>query len=189
MDQQRAVGSNTVGRTPEERGWAPDETSVLGLTGDMAPVLGLGPCSVAQGKVPQGRVAQEVEWLEGKRARSLPAAVRRAVLLRDHGRCRFPGCCRRRYVDVHQLASSAACAQPASRASGGEYSRSNSLVLCAAHHRLLQGGLLDISGDAEGELTFSHAQSRIRFGTVSGATPPPAAEEHAAESAAPRRSG
>jgi hypothetical protein len=138
MEQQQAVGSNTAGRAPEERG---------------------------------------------------PAAVRRAVMLRDHGRCRFPGCCRRRHVDVHQLASRAACAQPASRAGGGESSRNNSLVLCAAHHRLLQGGMLDISGDAEGELTFSHPQSRIRFGTVSGATPPWAAGEHTAEGAVSSRSG
>jgi hypothetical protein len=107
-----------------------------------------------------------------KRAGALPALVRRAVMLRDHGRCRFPGCCRRRYVDVFPLISRSGCAQSASRADGGECSRNNSLVLCAAHHRLLQGGKLDISGDAEGELTFSHPQSRIRFGTVSGAVPP-----------------
>jgi hypothetical protein len=118
-----------------------------------------------------GSGAREVE-----RAGSVPALVRRAVMLRDQGRCRFPGCCRRRYVDVHHLVSRPACAQPAS-AEGWECFRSNSLVLCAAHQRLLQGGKLDISGDAEGELTFSHPESRIRFGTVSGGAVPSVGEQ------------
>jgi hypothetical protein len=49
-----------------------------------------------------------------RRGGPIPKAVRRAVLLRDRGRCRVPGCERRRYVDVHHREA---------RAEGGEHSR------------------------------------------------------------------
>lgn len=78
----------------------------------------------------------------------LPAAVRRAVLLRDHCRCRVPGCNRRRYVDVHHLTE---------RAHGGKHSRRNCLVLCTTHHRLLHEGKLRVEGDADRELRFYNA--------------------------------
>jgi hypothetical protein len=43
------------------------------------------------------------EGLVVARSGPLPAGIRRAVLLRDRGRCRVPGCSRRRYVDVHHI--------------------------------------------------------------------------------------
>jgi hypothetical protein len=74
---------------------------------------------------------------------NLPAAVRRAVMLRDRCRCRVPGCGRRRYVDVHHLTS---------LAEGGVHSRANCVLLCTTHHRRLHEGKLSITGDADGEL-------------------------------------
>ena len=38
----------------------------------------------------------------GRRTRSVPASIRRALLARD-GRCQFPGCERRRFVDAHHI--------------------------------------------------------------------------------------
>ena len=70
-------------------------------------------------------------------------------MLRDRCRCRVPGCNRRRYVDVHHIIA---------RSEGGEHSRSNCLVLCTTHHHLLHDGKLELSGDAEGELCFRHAE-------------------------------
>jgi DprA/Smf-like nucleotide binding protein involved in DNA uptake len=75
----------------------------------------------------------------------LPAAVRRAVMLRDRSCCRVPGCHRRRYVDVHHITA---------QAHGGEHSRSNCLVLCTTHHRLLHEGKLSVTGNADHELRF-----------------------------------
>jgi DprA/Smf-like nucleotide binding protein involved in DNA uptake len=82
----------------------------------------------------------------------LPAAVRRAVLLRDRACCRVPSCNRRRYVDVHHLTA---------QAHGGEHSRRNCLVLCTTHHRLLHEGKLSISGDADQELQFQDALGQL----------------------------
>jgi hypothetical protein len=106
------------------------------------------------------------------RSGPLPSAVRRAVLLRDRCRCRVPGCNRRRYVDVHHIQE---------QARGGEHSRSNCLVLCTTHHRLLHEGKLTILGDAEGELAFLDAEGAAiaRPAATQGGSPLPAAADAA----------
>jgi 5-methylcytosine-specific restriction endonuclease McrA len=38
----------------------------------------------------------------GRRARSIPPAIRRALMLRDHG-CAFPGCTHTRFLHAHHL--------------------------------------------------------------------------------------
>jgi hypothetical protein len=85
------------------------------------------------------------EGREVRRGGPLPAAIERAVRLRDRNTCRVPGCCRRRYVDVHHITF---------QSEGGEHSRSNVVCLCTTHHGLLHDGHLRIEGDAEGELSF-----------------------------------
>jgi len=87
-----------------------------------------------------------------RRGGPLPAAVARAVRLRDRHRCRAPGCSRRRYIDVHHL-------QP--RADGGVHSRRNCLCLCDTHHRMLHDGQLRITGDAEAALEFRGADGHL----------------------------
>ena len=82
----------------------------------------------------------------------MPAAVARAVRLRDRHRCRVPGCTRRRYVDVHHL-------QP--RAAGGTHSRTNCLCLCDTHHRMIHEGQLHIAGNPEGTLEFRGADGHV----------------------------
>lgn len=64
------------------------------------------------------------------RTRQVPDSLRRAVLTRDGG-CRWPGCCRRRYVDVHHVVF-------VSR--GGRTRLTNLTTLCRAHHRLVHEG-------------------------------------------------
>jgi hypothetical protein len=99
--------------------------------------------------------AREVDLAsEGRcvqRGGPLPAAIRRAVLLRDRCRCRVPGCNRRRYVDVHHLLP---------RSEGGEHSRRNCITLCSTHHRRLHEGKLLITGDADAEPVFQHAATQ-----------------------------
>ncbi|HZO12975.1 MAG TPA: hypothetical protein VFB62_06945 [Polyangiaceae bacterium] len=80
-----------------------------------------------------------------KRGGSIPAAVARAVRLRDRDRCRVPGCNRRRYIEIHHNEH---------RSHGGEHSRHNCCCLCSTHHGHTHVGDLRIEGNAEAELLF-----------------------------------
>jgi len=63
----------------------------------------------------------------GRKTRSAPAALRRALHSRDRG-CRFPGCSHRRFCDAHHVKH---------WIDGGETSLSNMLTTCRRHHRYL----------------------------------------------------
>lgn len=79
----------------------------------------------------------------GRRSRTWSTAQRRAVLVRDGGTCRFPGC-RRHRVDVHhQLAWE----------DGGHTSTDNAISLCRRHHTLVHS-TFRVSGNPNGELRF-----------------------------------
>jgi hypothetical protein len=62
----------------------------------------------------------------GRRTRTIPPAVRRALEARDRG-CRFPGC-GLRFTDAHHVKH---------WADGGETKLENLLLLCSHHHRLV----------------------------------------------------
>ncbi|CAA0126184.1 Uncharacterised protein [Halioglobus japonicus] len=66
----------------------------------------------------------------GRRTRSIPPAIRRALERRDGG-CRFPGCTARHHVDAHHIQH---------WADGGETRLDNLLLLCRHHHRLVHEG-------------------------------------------------
>jgi uncharacterized protein DUF222/HNH endonuclease len=66
----------------------------------------------------------------GRKTRTVPPALRRALNRRDRG-CRFPGCENRRFVDAHHLRN---------WARGGETRLDNLLLLCRRHHRLVHEG-------------------------------------------------
>jgi hypothetical protein len=66
----------------------------------------------------------------GRKTRSIPPALRRALRVRDGGCC-FPGCTERRFVDAHHIHH---------WARGGETKLSNLLLLCRHHHRLVHEG-------------------------------------------------
>ncbi len=61
----------------------------------------------------------------GRKTRSIPPALRRALNARDRG-CRFPGCTHTRYVDAHHVRH---------WAHGGETRACNLVTLCRFHHR------------------------------------------------------
>ena len=65
----------------------------------------------------------------GRRTRTIPPAIRRALEVRDRG-CRFPGC-GSRFTDAHHVRH---------WADGGETSLDNCLLLCRHHHRLVHEG-------------------------------------------------
>ncbi len=83
----------------------------------------------------------------GRKTRSIPPAMRRALMVRDKG-CVFPGCtCRStRYVDGHHIKH---------WADGGETSLDNLASLCRAHHRLVHEGGFGLSRNNAGQLVFS----------------------------------
>lgn len=81
----------------------------------------------------------------GRKSRSIPPAIRRALQLRDGG-CRFPGCTHTRYVDGHHILH---------WADGGETSLDNLVLLCRYHHRLVHEGGFDCSRTADGEILFT----------------------------------
>jgi 5-methylcytosine-specific restriction endonuclease McrA len=80
-----------------------------------------------------------LEHAPGKLTQTIPAAMRRAVWRRDHGRCRIPGCRALSFIDAHHLLP-LAC--------GGRHEMENLALLCAGHHRALHAGLIVIEGSA-----------------------------------------
>ena len=80
----------------------------------------------------------------GRKTRSIPPALRRALAARDGG-CRFPGCTSRRFVDAHHIEH---------WADGGRTDLANLVQLCRHHHRLLHEGGYTATRTAGGGLAF-----------------------------------
>ena len=98
-----------------------------------------------------GIVEREGETLSvGRKTRSIPPALRRALRSRDGG-CRFPGCTHRRWLDAHHIQH---------WADGGETSLDNLVELCRHHHRLLHEGGFSVGRRRGGELVFRRADGR-----------------------------
>jgi hypothetical protein len=76
----------------------------------------------------------------GRRTRTIPPALARALDVRDAGRCRFPGCNHRRFLDRHHVEH---------WSQHGETKLDNLLTLCSAHHRLVHEGgwTVELDGD------------------------------------------
>jgi hypothetical protein len=86
----------------------------------------------------------------GRKTRSIPPAIRRALHTRDGG-CRFPGCTHQRYIDAHHIEH---------WAKGGETKLSNLVTLCRLHHRLVHEGEIAIESLAGGGWRFLHPDGR-----------------------------
>jgi len=85
----------------------------------------------------------------GRKTRSIPPAIRRALNARD-GRCRFPGCTAR-HCDAHHITH---------WADGGGTSLDNLLLVCRRHHRLVHEGGIGIERGAGGAVTFLRPDGR-----------------------------
>ncbi len=86
----------------------------------------------------------------GRKTRTIPPPIRRALEFRDQG-CRFPGCTSRR-CDAHHIEH---------WADGGETKLSNLVLLCRRHHRLLHEGGFRVRMDAEREVQFFDQRGRL----------------------------
>lgn len=81
----------------------------------------------------------------GRKSRTVPAAMRRALDLRDGGRCRFPGCENTRWVDAHHIVH---------WARGGHTKLDNLILICGHHHRLVHEGGFTVTRSAGGKIRF-----------------------------------
>ena len=80
----------------------------------------------------------------GRKTRSIPPALRRALRSRDKG-CRFPGCTNAHFIDGHHIKH---------WADGGETSMDNLVQLCRHHHRLVHEGGFGCEQLADGQIVF-----------------------------------
>jgi hypothetical protein len=86
----------------------------------------------------------------GRKTRSVPPAIRRALNARDRG-CRFPGCSNTRYVDAHHIQH---------WAHGGETKLSNLVQLCRFHHRQVHEGRVVVQRLDDGAVRFLRPDGR-----------------------------
>ena len=92
----------------------------------------------------------------GRRQRTIPPHIRRALEERDRG-CRYPGCASR-FTEAHHVKH---------WADGGETSLANTLLLCRRHHRRVHEGKTRMALDRDGKAAFF-----TRAGQVIGSAPP-----------------
>ena len=92
----------------------------------------------------------------GRRTRTIPPHIRRALEERDRG-CRYPGCASR-FTEAHHVKH---------WADGGETSLANTILLCRRHHRLVHEGGTRMALDRDGKAAFF-----TREGAVLGGSPP-----------------
>jgi hypothetical protein len=88
----------------------------------------------------------------GRRTRSVPPALRRALQNRDRC-CRFPGCTQRRFLHAHHIDH---------WAHGGPTELANLVHVCRFHHRLLHEGAYTLERTGtRGELRFRRPDGRL----------------------------
>jgi hypothetical protein len=119
-------------------------------------------CDAATVQVNRGADGQVLDV--GRRARTVPPALRRALEVRDRG-CRFPGC-GLRFTDAHHVTH---------WADGGATSLENTLLLCRRHHRLVheEGWTVEWWGETRAVFTDPRGRHRLDERPPRAGRPPP----------------
>jgi hypothetical protein len=86
----------------------------------------------------------------GRRTRTIPPALRRALEVRDGG-CRYPGCASR-VTDAHHIEH---------WADGGQTRLENLLLLCRRHHRAVHEGRARVCRGADDSIAFFGPDGRV----------------------------
>ena len=86
----------------------------------------------------------------GRKTRSIPQAIARALKARDGG-CRYPGCDRTRFTEGHHVKH---------WAEGGETKLANLVTLCGYHHRLVHEGGYGLSRTDDGLFIFTRPNGK-----------------------------
>jgi hypothetical protein len=94
----------------------------------------------------------------GRRRRTVPPSIRRALASREPG-CQFPGCHHTRFLEAHHIEH---------WADGGETKLANLVHTCSFHHRQLHEGGFRVERTEEGALKFL-----TRYGVEIVAAPAP----------------
>ncbi|TMC68274.1 MAG: DUF222 domain-containing protein [Chloroflexi bacterium] len=117
-------------------------------------------CDCAMTRVLLGPTSEPIDV--GRCSRTIPPALRRALVVRDKG-CRFPGCDRPPdWCDGHHLIH---------WIEGGETSLSNTCLLCRRHHRFVHELGWELSWGAEGAI-LAIKPWWLKNGAFSGVAPP-----------------
>jgi hypothetical protein len=87
----------------------------------------------------------------GRKSRTIPPSVRRALQKRDAG-CRFPGCTATHFVDAHHIHH---------WADGGETHMENLILLCTRHHHLVHEGGFSLQKLSEGRIQFTNPEGKL----------------------------
>ena len=80
----------------------------------------------------------------GRRTRTVPTPLRRALEVRDHHQCQFPGC-QLRHCDAHHVVH---------WADGGATRLSNLVLVCRYHHRAVHEEGFQVVSGADGQFVF-----------------------------------
>ena len=86
----------------------------------------------------------------GRKSRTVPTGMKRALQARDKG-CIFPGCHKQRFVDAHHVEHWSA---------GGETALDNLVLLCTKHHTLVHEGGFTIDRDFQNRWFFRRPDGR-----------------------------
>jgi hypothetical protein len=97
----------------------------------------------------------------GRRTRTIPPALRRALRSRDRG-CRFPGCDHRRFLHAHHIQH---------WARGGATTIDNLVQLCSFHHRLVHEGGFEVERAGPRSIRFRRPDGRLLAPTGEPARP------------------
>jgi len=129
---------------------APDGQAVLEETGhdvsaETSRRLACDAATVVMRHAPDGRVLDV-----GRKTRTIPPAIRRALQARDR-RCSFPGCTAR-HCDAHHVRH---------WADGGATRLDNLVLLCRRHHRAVHEGGIAPRLMPDGEVEFRRADGRL----------------------------
>ena len=98
----------------------------------------------------------------GRKTRTIPPALRRALASRDRG-CVFPGCTHKRYVDGHHLQH---------WADGGTTKLANLVTLCRFHHRAVHEGGMRVERLHDGAWRFTRPDGEALESVAHGHTRP-----------------
>ena len=97
-------------------------------------------------------IGREGEALNiGRRARTIPPAIRRALMLRERG-CAFPGCTHTAFLHGHHIEH---------WLHGGETSLGNLVMLCTFHHHLVHEGRWRVAANADVGFVFRSPAGRL----------------------------